>query len=119
MQIESLLYEQRILVRTELFGSIVSKNIDARVVRTGGARAIGVGGVGPKARSFGDYTPKKFVVNDLSRDFDAEGGAFVQLGVGDVDFAFVVLGDDTLGKRKAQTPATLLGGVTGIKDTLP
>ena len=33
------------------------------------------------------------------RDFYSKGGAFAQFGVGYIDFAFVVFGDDALGKR--------------------
>ena len=54
-----------------------------------------------------------------SRKLDAEGGTLAYLGVGDVDFALVVLGDYSLGQRETQTPAALLGGVTWIEYASP
>ena len=40
----------------------------------------------------------KVFFGNLSGDFDVEGGAFVQFGMGNVDFAFVILGHYALGQ---------------------
>ena len=39
-------------------------------------------------------------------ELDAEGGAFAELGVFDVDFAAVVVFDDALHEREPESPAT-------------
>lgn len=49
-------------------------------------------------------------------ELDTEGGAFAYFAVQDVDFAFVVLFDDSFDECEAYAPAVVFGGEAGVED---